>query len=65
MTDRITPRHIIWQGPVGYEVALDEDGVHLRHGAGGLESCDLDRLLSIIAEAKAKAPAAPAAPAAQ
>ena len=51
MTD-ITPRRIEWQGPEGFTVILDEDGVMLRAPNGGLEEPDLDRLLAIIAEAK-------------
>ena len=48
----ITPRHIEWQGPEGFTVILDEDGVHLRAPKGGLEESDLNRLLDVIAEAK-------------
>ena len=51
MTD-ITPRRIEWQGPEGFTVILDEDGVMLRAPKGGLEEPDLNRLLAIIAEAK-------------
>ena len=51
MTD-ITPRRIEWQGPEGFTVILDEDGVQLRAPKGGLEEPDLNRLLEIIAEAK-------------
>ena len=52
MTD-ITPRRIEWQGPEGFTVLLDEDGVMLRTPkGGGLEECDLNRLLDVIAEAK-------------
>ena len=51
MTD-ITPRRIEWQGPEGFTVILDEDGVMLRAPKGGLEEPDLNRLLTIIAEAK-------------
>ena len=51
MTD-ITPRFIEWQGPEGFTVRLDEDGVHLSSPKGGLEEPDLNRLLDIIAEAK-------------
>ena len=48
----ITPRRIEWQGPEGFTVLLDEDGVQLRAPKGGLEEPDLNRLLDIIAEAK-------------
>jgi len=48
----ITPRRIEWQGPEGFTVILDEDGVQLRAPKGGLEEGDLNRLLAIIAEAK-------------
>lgn len=48
----ITPRRIEWQGPEGFAVILDEDGVHLRAPKGGLEEPDLNRLLDVIAEAK-------------
>ena len=48
----ITPRRIEWQGPEGFTVLLDEDGVQLRAPKGGLEEPDLDRLLDVIAEAK-------------
>ena len=48
----ITPRRIEWQGPEGFAVVLDEDGVRLRAPKGGLEEPDLNRLLDIIAEAK-------------
>lgn len=48
----ITPRRIEWQGPEGFTVVLDEDGVHLLAPKGGLEEPDLNRLLDIIAEAK-------------
>ena len=48
----LTPRFIEWQGPEGFTVRLDEDGVMLRAPKGGLEESDLDRLLDIIAEAK-------------
>ena len=51
MTD-ITPRRIEWQGPEGFTVILDEDGVMLRAPKGGLEEPDLNRLLDVIAEAK-------------
>ena len=51
MTD-ITPRRIEWQGPEGFTVILDEDGVQLRAPKGGLEEPDLNLLLDIIAEAK-------------
>lgn len=51
MTD-ITPRRIEWQGPEGFTVILDEDGVRLSAPKGGLEEPDLNRLLDIIAEAK-------------
>lgn len=51
MTD-ITPRRIEWQGPEGFTVILDEDGVQLHAPKGGLEEPDLNRLLEIIAEAK-------------
>ena len=51
MTD-ITPRRIEWQGPEGFTVILDEDGVQLRAPKGGLEEPDLNRLLDVIAEAK-------------
>ena len=52
MTD-ITPRRIEWQGPEGFTVLLDEDGVMLRTPkGGGLEEPDLNRLLDVIAEAK-------------
>lgn len=51
MTD-LTPRRIEWQGPEGFTVVLDEDGVMLRAPKGGLEEPDLNRLLEIIAEAK-------------
>ena len=51
MTD-ITPRRIEWQGPEGFTVILDEDGVQLRAPKGGLEEPDLNRLLDIISEAK-------------
>ena len=48
----ITPRRIEWQGPEGFTVILDEDGVRLSAPKGGLEEPDLNRLLDIIAEAK-------------
>ena len=48
----LTPRFIEWQGPEGFTVRLDEDGVMLRAPKGGLEEPDLNRLLDIIAEAK-------------
>lgn len=48
----LTPRFIEWQGPEGFTVRLDEDGVNLRTPKGGLEEPDLNRLLEIIAEAK-------------
>ena len=52
MTD-ITPRRIEWQGPEGFTVLLNEDGVMLRTPkGGGLEEVDLNRLLDVIAEAK-------------
>ena len=51
MTD-ITPRRIEWQGPEGFTVILDEEGVILRAPKGALEEADLNRLLAIIAEAK-------------
>ena len=47
-----TPRRIEWQGPEGFVVILDEDGVMLRAPKGGLEESDLNRLLDVIAEAK-------------
>ena len=49
----IIPVRIIWTGPESTEVHLDEDGVMLRFGKGGLEESDVDRLLAIIAVAKA------------
>ena len=52
MSTPITPRHIEWQGPEGFTVLLDEDGVQLRAPKGGLEEADLNRLLDVIAEAK-------------
>ena len=48
----ITPRRIEWQGPEGFTVILDEDGVQLRAPKGGLEEPNLNRLLDVIAEAK-------------
>lgn len=48
----LTPRFIEWQGPEGFTVRLDEDGVMLRAPNGGLEEPGLNRLLDIIAEAK-------------
>ena len=48
----ITPRRIEWQGPEGFTVILDEDGVHLGAPRAGLEEPNLNRLLDIIAEAK-------------
>ena len=48
----ITPRRIEWQGPEGFTVILDEDGVQLRAPRCGLEEPDLNRLLDVIAEAK-------------
>ena len=48
----ITPRRIEWQGPEGFTVILDEDGVQLRAPKCGLEEPDLNRLLDVIAEAK-------------
>ena len=48
----LTPRFIEWQGPEGFTVRLDEDGVMLRAPKGGLEESDLNRLLDVIAEAK-------------
>lgn len=54
MTDKITPRRVEWQGPEGFVVVLDEDGVSIRTGgAKGLEEPDLNRLLDVIATAKA------------
>lgn len=53
MSAPITPRRIEWQGPEGFSVVLDEDGVMLRAPkGGGLEEGDLDTLLDVIAEAK-------------
>ena len=48
----LTPRFIEWQGPEGFTVRLDEDGVILRAPKGALEEADLNRLLAIIVEAK-------------
>ena len=48
----LTPRFIEWQGPEGFTVRLDEDGVTLCAPKGGLEEPGLNRLLDIIAEAK-------------
>lgn len=49
----LVPVQIIWQGPESTRVVLDEDGVNLRFAnGGGLEECDVDRLLAIIREAK-------------
>ena len=52
MTNPITPRRIEWQGPEGFTVILDEDGVHLHAPLGALEEPDLNLLLDVIAEAK-------------
>ena len=50
----VIPDRVEWLGPEGFHVVLDEDGVSLRVGShGGLEERDLDRLLQIIASAKA------------
>ena len=51
MTDTTPPRKIVWGGPNGHQVILDEDGVTLRPG-GLLEEAEINRLLAVIAEAK-------------
>jgi hypothetical protein len=51
MTDTTAPRQIVWPGPNGHHVILDEDGVSLRPG-GLLEEAEINRLLSVINEAK-------------
>jgi hypothetical protein len=50
---QLLPIRIEWAGPEGTRVLLDEDGVQLRFANGGLEECDVDRLLEVIAVAKA------------
>ena len=50
MTDTTPPRQIVWGGPNGHHVILD-DGVTLRPG-GLLEEPEINRLLAVIAEAK-------------
>ena len=64
----ITPAQIVWRGPSGHTVVLDEDFVSLRPG-GSLEESEINTLLAIIAEAKAcrdrghaPVPTAPAVP---
>ena len=51
MTDTTPPRQIVWGGPSGHRVILDEDGVTL-HPGGLLEEPEINRLLAVIAEAK-------------
>ena len=51
MTDTTPPRQIVWGGPNGHHVILDEDGVSLRPG-GLLEEAEINRLLAVIEEAK-------------
>lgn len=51
MTDTTAPCQIVWPGPNGHHVILDEDGVSLRPG-GLLEEAEINRLLAVIAEAK-------------
>lgn len=64
----ITPAQIIWRGPGGHVVVLDEDFVSLRPG-GQLEESEINTLLAVIAEAKrcrdagaAPVPVAPSVP---
>lgn len=55
MTDTTPPRQIVWGGPNGHHVILDEDGVSLRlrpRPGGLLEEAEINRLLAVIAEAK-------------
>ena len=46
MTDTTPPRQIVWGGPNGHHVILDEDGVTLRPG-GLLEEPEINRLLAV------------------
>ena len=48
----ITPHQIIWRGPNGYVVVLDEDFVSLRASGQSLEESEINTLLAVIAEAK-------------
>lgn len=47
------PDMITWVGPEGFSVRLDEDGVCLIPGSRPLEEMELNRLLEIVAAAKA------------
>lgn len=49
----IAPTRLEWVGPNGFHVFLDEDQVSLQPGSHGLEEPEIDRLLAIIASAKA------------
>lgn len=53
MSTTPTPRRIEWQGPEGWTVWADEDGVHLRSAKGDcLEAIDVDRLIDLVRAAR-------------
>lgn len=54
MAAQITPTRVLWVGPSGTGVQLDEDGVTLRWPSrpSAIEEGEVDQLLEVIAEAK-------------
>lgn len=50
---QLIPSSIIWDGPNGTKVFLNEDGVHLRFSnPGGIEEAELNQLIEIVQQAK-------------
>ena len=48
---QLTPDRVVWNGPEGSEVVMDEDGIRLR-ATNWLEEPDLNRLMQILKRAK-------------